>query len=412
MAAAKRKIRGTIEDDDEETDDQANEEAALFADYVGRGAKKIDKVSVRRTDPNSGFLGFTPPDVNEAQIFERWGGGEYRLDARNVLNAILKVRTVKIAGDPLFESEAEENRWRRLNGLQPRARSAAAGAGGGTDVKDLLVMMEERDERRRLELEQREERARKDAAEREAHERHLREERDVLARRETDERESRRRLEAREDEERRTRAHREDMERLAAQNAQAMQQAQQYFTQLAAAMKSEAAAGERSDPVKTLIAGVQLAQSLGGGGGDAAPADFLTTLVSRLPETLQEVRRTAGGVMAELKGGAGGKRGRATGAKPGEDYLTITGPTASKAKRVIKALAAAGKNPEAELDRMLTFAAAAAESARPAAAPAAPASSTKAAPTQVTRAAAKIARKPSRSSPRRRAAPRARRGAA
>lgn len=385
--AAKKKQ--AEEEEEEEAEDLAS--APLFA-AVNRAGKRIDRVSVRRLEPNSGFMGIMPPNVTEDMIFAKWGGGDYRLEAKNDAGGILKVRAYKIAGDPQFASEAEERTWRRQNGLEP-----VRGRGAGSDVKEMLAIMEERDDKRRAELLEREDRTRKDADAREERDRRQREERDAIARRDEEQREERRRREAREDDDRRTRAHREDLERITAQNAAALAQNQQYFTQLAATMKAdERSSSAAIDPVKTLITGIQLARDLG---GDAAAApDFLTALVSRLPETLQEVRRTAGAALAEIKGGAGAGGKRPAGLKPGEDFLTITGKVATKAKALAMKIRAAGGNPEQAIDRMLTMATAAADAGAPPAPAAAPARSTKAAPTQI-RAAAKIAR-------RRRAAPR------
>jgi hypothetical protein len=378
----------TEEAEEEEAEDLAS--APLFA-AVNRAGKRIDRVSVRRLEPNSGFMGIMPAAVTEEMIFAKFGGGDYRLEAKNDAGGILKVRAYKIAGDPQFASEAEERTWRRQNGLDPKT----ARGGAGSDVKEMLAIMEERDDKRRAELLEREERTRKDADAREDRDRRQREERDTIARREEEAREERRRRESREDDERRTRAHREDLERISAQNAAALAQSQQYFTQLAASMKADERSSSAADPVKTLITGIQLARDLGAGGGGegtAAPVDFLTALVSRLPETLQEVRRTAGAALSELKGSGGGKR--PAGLKPGEDFLTITGKTATKAKALAMKIRAAGGNPEKAIDQMLTMATASVDAAAPATPAGAiappPRASTKAA-TQV-RSAAKIAR--------------------
>jgi hypothetical protein len=277
MTKAAAKKKQAEEEEEEEAEDLAS--APLFAP-VNRAGKRIDRVSVRRLEPNSGFMGIMPPTVTEDMIFAKWGGGDYRLEAKNDAGGILKVRAYKIAGDPQFASEAEEKAWRRLNGLEPRGRAA------DTNVEKMLEVMEARDDKRRAELLEREERTRKDADAREERERRLREERDTIARREEDAREERRRREAREDDERRTRAHREDLERITAQNAAALAQSQQYFTQLAASMKADEHGRSATDPVKTLITGIQLARDLGAAGGAAEGAtapDFLTALISRLP---------------------------------------------------------------------------------------------------------------------------------
>jgi hypothetical protein len=374
----KKKIDG--DDDAAEETEEAEDLAAapLFGD-LDKKTKKIDRVGIRRTEPDSGFMGYMPAIVSESMIAAKWGGGEYRLEGKNEAGVIVKVRTCKIAGDPGFVSEAEEKRWRKLNGLDAKG-------GGGGDLKDMLVLMEERDEKRRGESLEREERARKEAADREDRERRLRDERDVQARRDADEREERRRREAREDDERRQRIHREEMERLQAQNSATLAQSQQFFTQLAGVMKSEAKAAGESDPTKILITGMQIAREMSGGAGDGP--DFLTALIQRLPETLKEVRATAGGVYSELTG----KGKQAPGGKLKADQLLITGATALKAKKVLRALAAAGKDPEAEIGKLLDYAAAAIPT---------PATSTKTAPPAARAAKAATAKRARRRPPRR-----------
>jgi len=368
-SAAKRRVtRETVTeieaDEPEELEpeaagaDELHLEAPLFSPLLRR-AKRIESVGVRRTDPDSGYLGAMPPDVTEATLKARWGGGTYKLEGRNAAGQMVAdgVRMCKLAGDPIFASELEEKQWRKSNGLPDKAAAPAAGV---MSMKDLLLLINEKDEARRIEQLEREERMRKDNEEREARERATREEREAKDRaareelearrqKDADEREERRRAAAREDDERRARTHREDMERMAAQNASALQQTQQFFNQLATTMKSEAAA-PAADPIKTLLAGVQLAQAMGGGGGgDEGP---LTALVKRLPETLAEARKTGAAAIAEMKGAAGRGGGRKG------DELTITGALASKAKTVIKKLQASGKDPLKEIDQLLTFAAA------------------------------------------------------
>jgi len=374
--AAKRRFVQVTEteiDVDKEREDASQfDDAPLFA-AADRKAKRIELVSVRRTDPPSGYLGVMPPDVSEARLAAKWGGGTYVLEGKDADTKIIQNahRRLKIAGNPIFSSEVEEHEYRRSNGLPEK------GATDGTQIstKDLLVLIEEKDEKRRAEQLAREERLRSEIAMREDRERKEREDRAVLAareqeerkereRKETEEREDRRRREQREDDERRARIHREDMERMANQNAAQLAQAQQFFTQLTTSVKADAAAAAKAptssggEMVKALLTGLQIAREIGGGAKDPAdPPDLLTSLVSRLPEILQEVRETGGSVYREIKGG--GPQAPAVAGPPRRrrDELTIQGPTALKAKRVLLALKAAGKNPEAELDRLLTFAA-------------------------------------------------------
>ena len=421
-----------IDDDDDAISEAIWSEAPLFA-TSGQKLKRIATVAVHRSEPDSGYLGWMQPDVSEASLVSKWGGGTYKLEAKNSLGQVVPggIRTLKLAGDPIFSSQIEEKRWRRANGLNDRDTDA-----GQLSTKDLLTLMEERDEKRRAEQLDREERARAEIAARDERERVARDERAAQALREADdrkarelkdadEREERRRREAREDDERRSRIHREDMERITSQNAQQLANTQQMFTQLATTLKTEshAPADSGGAVMKALLTGIQVAREIagaaGGGDKDAAPADAFTSLIQRLPETLREVRQTGAAVFGELAGkkpaaaappGPGGKR-RPT------DHLTITGPTATKAKRVLNALAAAGRNPEAEMDRLLDFAASQIPGgAAPPAAPAAASSSGVDRTTQPRargRVRTKQARRPPRRAPARpAAAARRRKGAA
>ena len=385
--AAKRRTTSVTEevvDDDDEP--QAWDEAPLFAE-MDRKSKHIDMVSVRRTEPASGYLGTMPPDVSEASLFTRWGGGSYILEGKSADTHIVPNarRQLKLAGDPIFKGEVEEMEWRRSNGLPAKVTLAVAPAAEAISTRDLMVMLEQKEERRRAEQLVREDRARAEQLEREDRDRRQRDERAAQVQKDQDdrkardtkdaeEREDRRARAQREDDERRQRIHREDMERLQAQNAAQLAQSQQFFQQLATTMAAKEHAPAAGDGgVKALLTGLQVARDFmgkGGGGGDDGPAekpDMLTTLIQRLPETLAEVRKTASGVYSEVTGK--GRAAQPAGVKPGEDFLTITGPTASKAKKVIQALVAAGKDPELELSRMLSMAAGALAPPRQNAAP-------------------------------------------
>lgn len=418
-----------IEDEDDEVSEANWSEAPLFATSEKK-LKRINTVAVHRSEPDSGYLGWMAPDVSEAALVSKWGGGTYKLEAKNALGQVVPggIRTLKLAGDPIFSSQVEEKRWRRANGLNDREDGA-----GALSTKDLLALIEEKDEKRRAEQLEREDRQRAEIAAREERERVAREERAAQAQRdaderkaretkEADEREERRRREAREDDERRARIHREDMERLTNQNASTLAQSQQFFQQLATTLKADAAHAPAADSggavMKALLTGIQVAREIagaaGGGDKDTPPPDALTSLIQRLPETLREVRNTGAAVYGELAGKkpaapggpAAGKRRAPT------DHLTITGPTATKAKRVLNALAAAGKNPEAEMDQLLDFAAAQLGATAPAP-PAAPSSAVDR--TTQRRARGRVrtkqARPPARA-PARRAAARRRKGAA
>lgn len=404
-----------IDGEPDETVEEGDETqfSPLFDD-IDRQSKHIDKVYVRRTEPESGFLGTMPADVHEGTIFNKWGGGEYRLEAKNNGGRIVKVRTCKIAGDPVFLSEAEERRWRKQNGLPDIGKVAA----NTPTMQDVLMLLAEREEKARQELFEREERQRTEMQTREARERQLNQDRELQLQRDRDtredrirkdneEREDRRRREAKEDEERRNTAHRQDMERLASMNATQLQQTQTFFTQLTAALKSD---GPKHDPVASMLSGMQIAREMSGGGA-GEPGDALTTLLTRLPETLSELRQTGAAAYSEL---SGRKAGRPAGIGKEEDFLTITGPTATRAKAVLAKLAAQGKNPEAVINQLLTIAsgqrpgAPVANGQRPGAPPSklAPPAGAKKGPPHGKRKPAPVATAPSPRSGRRAAMPR------
>lgn len=372
--AAKRRVTKVTEvevDDDQETEEELHrwDEAPLFGE-LDRKRKRIELVSVRRTDPASGYLGTMPPDISEAKLQAKWGGGTYIIEGKNDTQLVAGARrTVKISGEPVFTSELEEVEYRRSNRLPEKGTK---GPDGSLSVKDLLVLIEEKDEKRRAEQLEREDRTRAEVAEREARERKEREERTAIAARETEERkererkdqeerEERRRREQREDDERRARIHREDMERMQAGAAQQLAQTQQFFTQMATTLKADTAAAAKApassggEVVKAMLTGLQIARELmpGGKADPEEKPDLLTSLVSRLPEVLQEVRETAGAAYREMKGNPGAAVAPPARRRP--DELKITGPTALKAKRVLLALKAQGKDPEKELDQLLTM---------------------------------------------------------
>lgn len=163
-AAKRRTIRETVTeveaDEPEDTEpetavaDELHLEAPLFSPLLRR-AKRIDSVAVLRKDPDSGYLGTMPPDVTEATLKAKWGGGTYRLEGKNAAGQIVAdgVRTCKLAGDPIFQSELEEKQWRKANGLPDKTATPAQGA---LSIKDLLLLIDEKDEKRRAEQLERE----------------------------------------------------------------------------------------------------------------------------------------------------------------------------------------------------------------------------------------------------------------
>jgi len=336
-------------------DDAGGVEATPLFD-LGRDKKTraVVRIAIKRTDPDEGHLGYLGPDGTEQDIANKWGGGEFVAQGKNAAGQIVVTQTIKIAGDPVFKSEIEEARWRRLNNLRP-AKRREEDAGGGGSIKEVLALMEERESKRREEERERRAEEKRELQERE--ERNRKEQRDheeKLAR-ENAEREERRRKDDAERDERRRAQHREDIDRVQAAAAAQLAQTQQFFTQLQAISKHEARAGGEADPVKLLTAGMELALKLrgDGGGGAAEPADALTALLSRLPETLAEVRSTAKEAYNEIKGKKGAEPAALAPVPAegdGSDEVTITGPTATRLKAMIGVLQRAGKDPESVID--------------------------------------------------------------
>jgi hypothetical protein len=344
----------TVEEHDDDEASAAAQLTPLFDRTKNAKSKTITKIAVNRTDPDEGHLGYLGPDASEHEIAQKWGGGEFVLKAKNDASQIVQQQSLKIAGDPIFQSEIAEARWRRLNNLRP-----GVGGGGRPDggLKEILTVIEERETRRREEERERRALERQEALDREErNRREQREHEEKLAkdaadreerrRKDDTEREDRRRAEAREDEERRTRLHREDLDRADAASKAQLAQTQQFFQQLQALNKRDDRAAGDADPIKILTTGMDLALKMREGAASGEPTDALTALLSRLPETLAEVRSTAKEAYHEIKGKKPGAVPAAPSPATGGDEVTITGPTATRLKKMISVLTASGTDPE------------------------------------------------------------------
>lgn len=393
----------------ETIDDDADELEAvtpLFDLGKDKRTKTVIRVAVKRTDPDEGHLGYLLPDATEADIAAKWGGGEFVVQGKNAQGQIVVSHTVKIAGDPVFKSEIEEARWRRLNNLRPSKRRDDDGGGS---TRELLALIEEREEKRREEERERRAEEKREQAEREERNRREQREHEEKLARENAEREERRRKDDAERDERRRAQHREDLDRQAAAAAAQLAQTQQFFTQLQAMTANEGKAASHADPVKLLTAGMELALKLrgdGGGADAAAPADPITALLARLPETLAEVRTTAKEAYNEIKNGkrktidATATPAPAVDDDEEEEAVTITGETGAKVKQMIGILQANGKNAESVIAGMADHVIGLAARKK---APAQPTKEQTAARPTAPRAAARTARKAS--PPRRAPAP-------
>lgn len=325
----------------------ANDGVTIF-DLSSADEKHIDRVHVFRKDPDEGFLADVAPTITEQEILARWGGSTFRLEGKNSLGRIVKVRQLSIAGDPVFVSEIFEARWRRANGLRPRADGSTTQP-DHMSAKDMILMMTEQAAQRRQEERERLEAARRDELEREERRRKDQEERDERRRKDEHEREDRNRKLRAEEEDRRRLQHKEDMERATSQSAMVMQQQAQMFQATIQMMKVEGDKKDATNPVDMLTKGIELAVALRGDGDGAS--DPMAEIAKRLPEILGEVRQVGGAIVEEVRGRKAAKGMGGKGGKP----LTITGPLAEKLRTIAQNLKAQGKDPETELEKLATY---------------------------------------------------------
>lgn len=334
----------------EEREEQELNPNVILFDLGVVEEKKISKIAVLRTDPHEGYLGALDPDASESTIKARWGGGTFRLEAKNDAGRVCKVKSITIAGDPVFESELAERRWKRLQGVRDTSSTATheEAEEPRLSFKEMMLLQEQREEKRQREGEEREERRRREdaereerrrTAEREAHERQVQLMREDAERRE--------RM-AREEAERREKEHERQVQRDRDAQAALIAQNQQFFTNMLAMVKEGAQAKDSSSPLEVMKSTVEMMSMLRDG---AEPKDAVTALIERLPETLAEARETAKQAVREIKGEPDTSDGRSKRAET-NDQLVIKGRTATQVKALIRHLVAQGKDPKAFIENL------------------------------------------------------------
>lgn len=367
---------------DAEEDDKPPE--MTFASLFDAGPEDVNneivaRVRVIRSDPREGLLGYIDDmDATETFIKEHWGGSTFRLEGVNSKGRIIRVRSVVVAGDPIFIGEAFEAQWRRQRGLGPKASNGNNGE--SMSMKDMLAVIEAREMALRTELAAKEERDRKERTEREESRR--RDEREFLMQRERDQREwdERKRRDTEESDRRRAQEQdaRDDRRRRDVEEASTRQQ--QFMTQMLTIVQSQAAntiafvketLGAKSgvDPSDMLMKGVTLAMKLreAGEGGDE-DGDLLTTVVKNLPDMLSSAGNAIGGAIREVKGLP--PQAPTSKAPGGGGGLTLPpGPVSAKFAALVNKIQASGGDPEATLgalaDRLLASAPVPAKAPRP-----------------------------------------------
>lgn len=349
----------------------SHDDSPLFSNSSKKEDERIAKIDVQRLDPEEGFLGKVSPDASEATIFERWGGGKFAVVAKNEKGTIVTRTTVLISGDPIFQSEVAEMRYRRANGLPPKKGEKAARDEGEFSAKELMALMETKLAAERADSETRDERRRREDAEREAkakteerewranmeRERAARESRERQEEREHNSRleqqrrddDKRREDRIREDEQRREKEHERQLAATIQAAKESQEKNQQFFTNMLAMSKANESHEKKSDPIEMLTKVMVLQESLRAASGGGEPQDAVQALLSRLPETLQAAGSMVTNAVREFKGGPPGAPsggGGGDGEEGEEGAITLTGEAAAKVKELVQNLVARGQDPE------------------------------------------------------------------
>ncbi|MGK2953688.1 MAG: hypothetical protein ACSLEZ_15065 [Thiobacillus sp.] len=361
----KRELTGEEDPDDLQTF------SALFAVPEGDGG--IVRVRVISRDPDEGSLGYIDDlDASEDVLREKWGARTYVLQGIDATHRIRKSMQVKVGGgDPIFNSEVAEAKWRRAHGLASTRTNGAA-----MSPIELMKVIEERDEKRRREekevRQEREEREAKVESRRREDDRTWQQQREKDARdwelrkgqMERDAEDRRRREEAeRDDRRRKDDAERADRERRDRLEAEARSQAhmQQMLTMVKQSseqamlhMKTTAATNAvASNPTVQMMETVKMIAAVkdafgGAAGGSDGDMDPMSMLIKSLPEMLAGVVPAIGATVREIRGG---------GASPPAQSLQLPPAVASKMEQLATAFAAKGIDPEAGIAALLDTAA-------------------------------------------------------
>lgn len=318
-------------DDDDDKPAEGLETSPLFAS-LGDEFGKVDHIVIERIGPvREGQLERLDPEATEEDIIEQHGGGKFRLQARQSNSKPLKggFRTVILAGDPIFKSEHTTRMWRRQTG-QP----VDAGGAQQLGVQDLIALITQASNRAGSELEARQ------AAQEAQHQREL-----ARLKLEMDMREQarqaeheRHRVEAQEREDQRRRENDERDERRRKEDETSRERDRTFQATLLQITSSQTKHAPGPDPTSLLLAGVELAQKLGGGGGGGGGGDSdpVSSLVTQLPAIIDKLSVT-------LKPGA---------AAAASSDLTIAGDLGKKGAAVVAHLQAQGMDPEQALSKM------------------------------------------------------------
>lgn len=327
-------------------------------------------LAVTRTEPEEGYLGRIKPNATEQDIARKWGGGTFVIAARGEKGTYIKnaTRTVEIAGDPVFKSQAAEARWRREQGLEDPAKKSNTAAPGERplSVTDLMLLSDKAAERAREQTQMIF--AQITALQMQAHSQQLEAMRAELARRDQ--------------------ATREEQARRDQLDAAERDRNREFLkTMVEVRTKTDAA-----DPVSLLFKGIELAKRLGGDG--EGPGDPLALLTANLPQIIAEGRKLLHAERAapppqqlanpgdedeydDEEEEEDEEADEEAAADDGTPKVELTGDLAVKFAAVVERLQAQGADPETTISHAFDIMAGKAKRpGPPAAPPAAPTSST------------------------------------
>lgn len=326
---------------DDVEDDAGPKDESFSGLFDEATLKQIIKVRVIRKEPNEGTVGYLEdPLLGEAEIFERWGGSSYLLQAIDAKGLVKKTAMVKIAGDPVFVSSTAEMQWRRSRGLPMVAAPAAVAADKGMSMQDLLMFMQQQDQGRRTEEREHQERLRKlelEAADK--------------ARKDDEERERRRRLDDEEREQRRRREQQESETRSQQFMQQTIQMLQQSSTQALQFVKATSAehGGTGGAPIMEAVKMVvAIKEAFANDAPSDGEADPLSMVIKHGGEWLQGLGGAISGAIREVKGNGAAPPVAALPAMPAA-ALPVDHPLMSKVGVLASKLAAKGHDPEAAM---------------------------------------------------------------
>lgn len=318
--------------------------------------RAVMSLRVIRIEPNEGHLGVIDnPHASEADIQERWGGGTFRVQALGENGAVLRMNTLKIAGDPIFQSQAIKRQWERMHGFknteqqtQQFSNFPQAAPGGGIDIKEIFMMMTEK-ENMRADSEAR-------LAERQ---RQLQIEADDRRRKDEYERETRRKQDEEERERRQSQQRRDDLERdrentrqtmalIQASHAQSMQ-----FMQAQMQLQSAKPQGEGGllEAIKTIaVIKETFANNDGGGGNADAEETVMQSLIKNGPAWLNAAGTAITGVVGEIKNGPNNVQNPS---QPQSILNSLPVEIQNKTEALVLKLMEKGLDPEIELNKVL-----------------------------------------------------------